>query len=614
MTWQLPPETAAKHRKMRFRSGVRAWAVVALFLLMIFLLYCGTVKVLHKIARFRWEKAITAPIDSGDSHRAAELLTQCRRQAPFLQKKSYFIGWEKAVFGLLQAEKHRRQQFRKGLDELKNKLQTHPAADLPWQTELIRLAGLASTPAELAEVREQEAHCQALTKLRMIKSAKTAQLKLAELEKSIGKLTTLQNQRRWQEYKELHTRITVQLTDTAMRYPEIPEIGKRARELKKLLEQLSAAAVLAETAAYNELAAYRKIQTLTTAESLRTEIENFLEKYPQSLHKAELVHILNDLKLLQIPFARSLKKILAEMAENNRSAKNFYTAEFEKIVADELQFGTFELIIKQKNNRIIRFETLSKSLFVKQSDGKYHIKFTALDNRRVKAVFSADGSGIAECAEQRWQGQLIYGNIHKALPPSVKQYTLLKIQQYLQNIKEENFPLFLCFLHQETTYKTFQLLPAAVKAKLQQLLHTAEKMLKAPAMQFIFTRDIIQQCSENTPVFAGTVKFEKNETLYTPAAITPDPRSSTTLWQLDSRNKPYFFKSGKLQNGQLYYSGKARRTDRKFCITAIPANGADYAKMISNWQRSAQKYRLKIPPLPEFLTDFINQGNFKAPQ
>ena len=246
MAWQLTPETAEKHRKMRLRAGVRAFAAAAVILLLLALLYCAGNKILQKIAEIRWKKAITTAIKANESAPAAELLAKCRKQAPFLQKKPIFERWEKEVFRLQQAEILRKQQFRQALNTLQNKLQTHPTADFPWQDELIKIAGLASDRSELAEVRSLEEHCKALTKIRVIKSAKTALQEIAGQEKAIENLTALKNQHCWQEHRKSQTAISSKLADLQTRHPEIPEIGKRVMQLKKLLEQAALAAAQAE--------------------------------------------------------------------------------------------------------------------------------------------------------------------------------------------------------------------------------------------------------------------------------------------------------------------------------------------------------------------------------
>ena len=598
MAWQLTPETAQQYRKIRRRAGVRAFAITFAALLLIGLFCCTANTVLQKIAEFRWKKAISSAVQSGNTVQAAKLLNECSRQASYLKQKPFFISLEKEIFRLQQAERLQKQEFRKSLQALQNKLKTHSSADFPWQDELIKIAALASDHGELAEVRSLEAHCQALTQQRMIKSAQSALQEISAQEKAIGNLTLLKNQRRWLEHKKSCSAISRSLIDLQTRYPEIPEIGKRAMQLKKLLEQAAAAAFNAEKQLQNETASYRKIWSQTNAESLRKAIEKFRADYPQSSYNAELSVIYNDLELLKVPFAPTLKKILAKMAENSRNAQTVYAAELEKIIAEELQFGTFELIMQQFDGSIIRWETLSRSLFVKQPDGTSHIKFTAIDNRPVKGVFAADGSGVVEYAGELRRGRMIYGKSSGALPESFKQRTLLKIQQYLQKCKTEDFPVFLVFLQQEKSYGKLNLLPQTVKNKLRQAEARAEKTLNAPAAQYLFTRDIIRQCSENTPVFAGIVKLDgKTPEFVTPAALP----ENATVWIVDSRQKPGFFEVGKLRNNIVINSGKVLPFKRKYAVAAVPENGADYAARQVVWAKNARKNNLKLPPLPEFL-------------
>ena len=243
---------------------------------------------------------------------------------------------------------------------------------------------------------------------------------------------------------------------------------------------------------------------------------------------------------------------------------------------------------------------MSKCSFTRQDDDRRIISFTDLNNRKVQAVFSAEGNGVVEYAGERLHGRMIYGKSEGILPQSFKQQTLLKIQQYLQKSKEEDFPVFLFFLKREISSGKLNLLPAEVKEKLQDTILLTEKALKAPAEQFLFTGDILKQCSENTPIFGGIIKLDGKPEFIIPPSKSPKSKS-TTLWIINAKQKPHFFELGKLQNNTLINSMEPL-PKRKYAVAAIPANGIDYAAMQTIWEKTARRNNLKLPPLPTFLS------------
>ena len=168
-------------------------------------------------------------------------------------------------------------------------------------------------------------------------------------------------------------------------------------------------------------------------------------------------------------------------------------------------------------------------------------------------------------------------------------------------IKEEDFPVFIFFLRQEINTGKLKSLPAEVKEKLQNAISLTEKALKAPADQFIFTGDILKQCCENTPRFAGIIKLDGK----TPEFIIPPPESTknntATLWIVNAQQKPYFFELGSIKNNAIVSSRKPLPVNRKYAVAAVPAKGMDYAMQKSVWEKTARENNLKLPPMPAFL-------------
>ena len=232
MSSQRAPEIAEKRRKMRLRSGVRASAALLGVLLLLFLLYFATRKVLIYISERHWEKTITAAIKSGESQTVADLLEKCRKQAPYLQHKRRFHLWQKEFFKLLEREKFRRQEFSKRLNALQQQLKDRPETDFSYQKALTSVATYASTDQEFAEVRKLEAHCRTLEKLRTLKSAQAAVKDIEALENDIVQLQQLAVQQNWQEYQKRQTQIRKQLTDAAVKYPAIPEFTIRIGQIQ----------------------------------------------------------------------------------------------------------------------------------------------------------------------------------------------------------------------------------------------------------------------------------------------------------------------------------------------------------------------------------------------
>ena len=123
MACKHTPDLVEKRRKMRFRSGVRAFLAAGAVLLALFLLYTAARSILVSVSQQRWKKNISSAIGSGDTTQIAYLLEKCRKEAPYLAEKPIFKLWEKSLLQLMNEESSRRQEFRKRLNALQQKLQ-----------------------------------------------------------------------------------------------------------------------------------------------------------------------------------------------------------------------------------------------------------------------------------------------------------------------------------------------------------------------------------------------------------------------------------------------------------------------------------------------------------
>ena len=597
------PENTESRRKKRLRSGMCAAAAAAGVLLLLFLLYGVTGKILKNIAESRWQKLITAAIKSGDTEKTAALLEKCRQEAPYLQKKNIFKEWQKEYLRLADIEKIRRKEFRQRLAVLQEKLKNPPENAFAWTDELTSLASYASDEQELAQLRKLEEHCKALEKLHALKAAANGAKALETLENELGKLQQIYQQQEWLKFQKNSRALALELNAIILQYASVPEIGQKAMQIKKTLEQLQNTAHAAQTQAEAEKLHYSKLFTAVSEEELRSLIGDFLKRYPQSVYAPELKNTLDNLEILHHTYREQLDFIVQSMAKSKQYAYDVYRKELNKIIAGELKFGTFELILHTNDQRIIRFETLTRCFFTLQENGRYNIKFTDVNGKPVNGSFSADGSGEVACAGTVFQGKLAYGKVAGSLPESVKQHVLLKLQQLMQEYKNEAFPVFLYFVDQKMNSGKFNLLPGTVKEKLQAAVRVAEKNLNAAAVQFIFTEEIIKCCRDNTPVFAGIVKAEKNTLSLTPSAAALANNKSATLWVIDARNKHHFEVLGKLKNAQITQVEKQLPDNRKLYISAIPANGANYTGLLKKWQTNAARHQLQIPTLPDFLKE-----------
>ncbi|MBE6404151.1 MAG: hypothetical protein E7039_10610 [Lentisphaerae bacterium] len=595
------PEKADCRRKKRLRSGVYASAVTAGVLLLLFLLYCFAGKILQNIAESRWEKVITAAISSGDAEKTAELLEKCRREAPYLQKKNLYRQWQKEYLRLVEIQKFRRQEFYKRLNALQKKLKTPPEKNFSWTDALTSLASYASNSQELARVRELEAHCMALEKLRKLKTAAAGVKAVESLQKNIDALQILSQQKKWAELQKNCRNIEKQIAETILKYASLPEIGGKAMQMKKVLEQLQNSAGAAQAQAEAEKQLYRQLFMATSEKALHSAIRDFLKRYPDSGYADGLENTLKELQLLQHTYREQLDFIVQSMKKNKQNARSAYQRELAKLIAQELEFGTFELILHTDSNRIVRFETMTKCSFTLQKNNQYTISFTDINGNKISGVFDADGKGWVTDSRSRLHGRLAYGKVAGALPESVKQHVLLKLQQLMQRYKDEDFPVFLYFIGEKMNSGKFNLLPAGVKEKLQTARITAEKHLQASALQFLFTEEIIRNCRDNTPVFAGIVKAESGKLHFTPSAAALACNRRATLWLVNSRKSNPFEASGKLENSGIT-PGKENLPDgKKIYIAAIPANGADFTELLKKWQKTASQNQLEMPTLPNFL-------------
>ena len=596
------PEKADSRQKKRLRSGMCTAAVTAGVLLLLFLLYGVTGRILKSIAERRWQRTIAAAVKSGDTEKTAELLEKCRQEAPYLQQKAIYKKWQKEYLRLLDIKRFRQQEFNKRLTVLQEKLKNPPEDKFLWAEALTMLVSYASCEEEFARVRELEEHCKALEKLRMLKAASAGAKALEILGKDIENLQQLKRQQKWLIFQKNSRVVEKQITGIIIKYAAVPEIVQNAMQIKKTLEELQSAASAAETHAKAEKLHYSKLFTANSEEALRAAIGDFLKRYPRSIYAPELENTLNELQALQHTYREQLDFIVKSMAKNKQIAHNMYRKELDRIIEQELKFGSFELILHTDSNRIVRFETLYQAPFTLQQDGRYVIAFADLDGNQVSGSFNVDGSGwVTTSSGARYQGRIAYGKVAGTLPKSVKQYVLLKLDEFMQNYKDEDFPVFLYFMDQKMNSGKFNLLPIAVKEKLQAARTLAEKHLNAAALQFIFTEEIIKCCRDNTPVFAGIVKSEPEGLLFTPSTAALICDKKATLWLVNSRQNNRFEVLGTWENSRIINTGKSLPTGSKLYIAAISANGADFTELLKKWQKTSSQNQLKMPVLPEFL-------------
>ena len=594
-------ENAQNRQHRRRRSGVRAAAAASGVLLLAFFVYWSAGKILIYLAERSWSQKFTTAIQQGESKEIAELLKKCRSQAPYLQDRKSFLQWENELQKLRKIEAFRRARFRERLTALQEKLKKNQDENHSWADELISAAAYASTEQELAEVRSLEAHCKAREKLRTIKAAQVAVKDIEKLADDIKVLDKLCRCHRWQEFARLQKQITGSIAENMVKYPTIPEYSWRTVQLQKEFNAIEQRAQTLQKQAQKELQDFHKIFAVTDQNRIAGKIREFKQKHPASKYIAQLEILLKDMEIFSVSYQNRLRKIEKIMAKNNETAKKIFQSKLEKIIEKELQYGSFELILRTNENRIVRFETLSKCFFVRQKDNSRRISFTTVDNRQINGVFTADGNGAVYTPHGKYTGVMIHGKPEGVLPESCKQQTLLKAQQMLKSYSDEDFPVFLYFLQQQLKSGKLFLLPLPVKIDLQSAMIATEKALNAPVDQFIFTREIIAQCRANTPVFAGLLQYNGKTPEFSPAAAALNSKKTTTLWVVDSQKKPYFFEFGKLQNSELKKPYSSLLEHERIYVAAIPENGADYASYLANMLKTARKNQLVMPPLPDFL-------------
>ena len=594
------PSRRRNRRRARWRAAAAVFGVLLLF----FLLYCTIKKALTAVAEYRWNKVITHAFSSGDSGRIAALLARCGKEAPFLQNTPRFARWEAELLRLQEMEKLRRREFAKRLTDLQKKLK-EPNGDLAWQEKLTSVAAYAANDEEFAQVRMLEAHCKTLEELRHLEAAQKGVRELQKIENALLELQDSVKNKAWQKYQMLYRQMAGELDNIVLKYTFAPEIGQRATQLKKTLEAVQNTALQTQKTIENEQKHFQKIFADISQNAITGEIKKFLKLYPASSHAPGLRSLLKDLSALQTSQSQVFEQVFRTMSENNLQAQAVYAKQIGKITAEEVEFGSFELILRTHDNRIVRFITLSKCYFINEKDGSRTISFSDINNQPVKGTFAADGSGSVAFAGNYYQGKMAYGKPEGMLTESVKQRTLLKIKQLMQNYKAEDFPLFLYFLEEQSHSSFYSLLPAEVKAKLQNAKLLAEKILKARPLQFIFTREIVNTLRLNPPIFAGILEFEGKTFTLKPAVSALAAEKTATLWSVNADGKTVFTAIGKVQKGQQFKPRQTLGNGKKFTVAAMPAGGADYAELLKVWEQFARKEQLKMPPLPDFLSDFI---------
>ncbi len=565
-------ESAECRADRRRRSGVRVGCIWGIVLLLALTLYIGAFAIMQHFNFQRWSKKINHALKQQNIAEAAALLEACKVQAPRLTRRADYAVWQSQLQRLHERQQSRRLRFATQLKKLEKALDSENADHLQLTLLLANIARSASDEAELAEVRNLQARCESLAAMRELASAQSGAAELKVLRERYLQSMVLLEKDDFQKFRTLNTQGCRRLQILLQKYYKFPEL---TAQLRRLQRQYRESADLARQREAHMLIMEGEFEALlkdSSAQNMEQKCRNFLQKYPQSRRAAAVKALLQQLPMLQEPFAETLKRRLDSMERDLQHSRQQFQDDLRKFAGKVHTPVRCELVIQLDDKTLKSWETTDLVRF-SQSDAQdiSQIKFTTLQGESLQGSFAADGSGSVQISNVQYRGRLYRGKPEGMLPKSYWQERVLDIAYGNYG---KNFLTGLAELPR--IIKDDPRLPEHVKNNLLEICKRAQQNLKMSPEQYIFSRSVLSYCAAHTPVFAGV---SVNGKLNVVGNIAPQ----TTRWLL---------LDGKWQRGS---------NDSVICVVAVAKDAGNYAEMQKKWQEYAAAEKLVVPELPEFL-------------
>ena len=601
------PENGSSRVERRRRSGVRAawiWGGVLLAGLLIYLAAFGIVRHFQHLS---WSKAINAALRNNNAEEAAMLLTACRREVPALARQPRFVIWQNKLLEIQQRNAARHIAFERKTAAIKKLIDSQEGETAALETMLLDAAREASTPEEIAQIRELQTLCETLARVRMLEAAQGGVRELQTLSRNLAQLAESRQKNDFTSYRKLMQKSSALVKNLSIKYQAIPEVTAQIQKLRGQFDQEYTAGIRSEERFIAQESAFKDIAGGISAEEITRRGKAFLRKYPVGKRSDEVRNLLEELLLLQAPHKNILQQRLDNMQDKAEKSLQALQSSWQKLMSSVLQDNRHELALyytgktnERSPQHLMRFETWEAPEWSQpDSSGMRHLSFNDTSGRRIAISLNSDGRGVLTLPEGKFICRLAWGETGKTLPQAYWQNMLYDLSAIIRQTKAADTPEVLLELNLLINQEKIRL-PEELAIKIFDLLLESAKVLEQVPQEFIMQRKLLDLCSKNTPVFAGLARLnaQKKVEFYPGNAA----KQSGTLWRPEAQNGARAFKLlGTMQNGKLSVQDPTALKDGKLHVLAVPAAGADYVRVIADHRREAAGKNLKMPDLPEFL-------------
>ena len=605
MTAHYTPENGSSRVERRRRAGVRAawiWGGVLLAGLLIYLAVFGSGR---HFQHLRWSKASNTALRNNNAEEAAVLLTACRREVPALAKQPRFVIWQNRLLEIQQRNAARHLAFERKITAIKKLIDSQDGETAALETMLLDAARDASTPEEIAQIRELQTLCESLARAQMLEAARGGVRELQILSRNLATLAELRQKNNFVEYNKLMRKSSAQVKNLSTRYQAVPEVTAQIRKLRGQLDLEYTAGNKAERNFIARKEAFKKLLNGIFAEEIIRLGNNFLQKYPDGDHAGEVRDLMQEMTLLQKSYAAVLQEQLDNMQSRADKSLQALQNSWQKLMAAVLQENRHELALyhtgrtdRRSPDHLLRFETWETPEWsAPDNNGMRHLSFTDLSQRKISVSLDGEGKGILTLPEGRFICRLAWGKAEKKLPQAYWQTMLYDLSTIIQQTRIEAMPEVLLELKLLISQVRFKL-PEDLVIRLIDLLNDSAKVLTQTPQEFIFQRKVLTFLQKNTPRFAGLVRLNKQSRVefYPVSGLS----GSDTLWCLDAQDGASPFKTlGAMKHNSIKVQTPSLLKDGKIHAAAIPAD-PNYSHKMAVFRKEAASQKLKFPELPDW--------------
>ena len=601
MSAEYHPEKTPDRKLLRRRARRRTLLIAAAVFSVAAICYYGIYRICRLVNRHRWSQRISRALESKDIAQCRNLIGMCRIHSPELLETPQFINYQQQLLKLLKNAEKRRQIFHQKLSALQKMLADSKTPLYSWALLLADAAQYAADEDDLAELRNFEKHCRILEHRQKMLKSQDAVDKFNTLKRDLVRLKTLRKNAQWREFNTLLQKSYALAGDLQLNYPAIAMAAVQAGEIKKLLNEEAALAAARQQFAQQEKEDFRQIFYMPTPSEVSGFIARFIQKYPQSSYLADLKILSENLGFLQRNYIADIDLQLEKMLACDRKVFNAFRAAVTRIIAGAMRETRFELRLyiyqrdKRSKEQLWRLETWEKAAFsAPDSRKKRHITFTTVDGKKVSGTFNSNKHGTLTTPDGTFDCRIALQDAAGELPVARWQDFLHILNSTLQ--EPENKLFARTFMDIQTLFEQEKfLLPDDLQRSISALLTEVNKDFNCNPAEFIFQKNVLNQCRRYIPEFAGLLeKTPDGMSLHT--VNTADNAILLTVNSADKKTP--FAVCGKISAGKTVLSMNSPENNNLLPVVMLDKEAFAARE---KWKKTAAKNKFSLPELPAYL-------------